>query len=58
MSNASTIQLNFWVDFKNYYEDKKFDFSLIKPLLQHWYNIFISRSDCHQDLTYNTKNMK
>lgn len=29
MSNASTIQLNFWVDFKNYYEDKKFDFSLI-----------------------------
>ena len=22
---------------------------------QHWYNIFIGRSDCHLDLTYNTK---
>ena len=55
MSNASTIQLNFWEDFKNYCEDKKVNFSLIKPLPQHWYNIFIGRSDCHLDLTYNTK---
>lgn len=39
MSNASTIQLNFWEDFKNYCEDKKVNFSLIKPLPQHWYNI-------------------
>ena len=22
---------------------------------QHWYSIFIGRSDCHIDLTYNTK---
>lgn len=35
MSNASTIQLNFWEDFKNYCEDKKVNFSLIKPLPQH-----------------------
>lgn len=55
MSNASTIQLNFWEDFKNYCEEKKVSFSLIKPLPQHWYNIFIGSSDCHLDLTYNTK---
>lgn len=55
MSNASTIQLNFWEDFKNYCEEKKVNFSLIKPLPQHWYNIFIGSSDCHLDLTYNTK---
>ena len=34
---------------------KKVSFSLIKPLPQHWYNIFIGSSDCHLDLTYNTK---
>lgn len=55
MSNASTIQLNFWEDFKSYCENKKVKFSLIKPLPQHWYNVFIGRSDCHLDLTFNTK---
>lgn len=34
---------------------KKIKFSLIKTLLQHWYNIFIGRSYCHLDLTYNIK---
>ena len=54
MSNASTIQLNFWEDFKSYCENKKVNFSLIKPLPQHWYNIFIGNGDCHIELKYNT----
>ena len=32
MSNASTIQLNFWEDFKSYCENKKVNFSLTKHL--------------------------
>ena len=52
---ASTTQLNFWQDFRNYCIDNKAKFNLIKPLPQHWYNIYIGSSDCHLDLIFNTK---
>lgn len=55
ISNASIIQLNIWEDFKSYCEDKKVDFSNIKPLPQHWYSIFIGRSGYYLDLAYNAK---
>ena len=54
LSNASTIQLNFWEDFKQYCETNHVPFSLPKPSAQHWYSIFIGNSECHFDLTYNT----
>jgi len=55
LSNAATIQLNFWEDFKSFCENNIVDFSLTKPLPQHWYNIAIGSSDYHIGLTYNTK---
>ncbi len=55
LSNASAIQLNFWEDFKTYCEQHNANFSLTKPLPQHWYSIFFGKSSCHFDATYNTK---
>lgn len=54
MSNANTLQLTFYEDFKNYCETQGCSFSLRKPRPQHWYDISIGSSDCHISLTYST----
>jgi len=54
MSNANTLQLNFWEEFKNYCETQGCNFSLRKPRPQHWYSISIGSSECHINLTYST----
>ena len=57
MSTTNLVHLKFWESFREYC-DGEADFSLRKPLAQHWYIVPIGHRSCYVSLTYNIKKRK
>lgn len=56
LSDTKIMQLEFWMDFKRYGQEKSSKLSFRKPYPQHWYDFSIGSSKAHIALICDTQN--